>query len=154
MNIIFLDIDGVLVNRRSLKERSGMKAVGDPVCVGNLNRLIALADARLVISSSWRFCGLEEMKLILSYWGVNGTVIGLTPDLSYKSPESNIWICPLRGEEIQKWLDENTGVWNDFVILDDDADMSHLEGKLVRTDFEIGLTDNDVKAALKILFDI
>ena len=40
MNIIFLDIDGVLVTRKSITERSGINAKFDPVAVRRLNRIV------------------------------------------------------------------------------------------------------------------
>ena len=38
-----------------------------------------------------------------------------------------------------------------FVILDDVADMEHLDDRLVRTRFETGLEDEHVEAAVAIL---
>jgi hypothetical protein len=140
MKVIFLDIDGVLVNRRSLKERSGMRAVADHKCVYVLNHILDTTKAKLVISSAWRFCGLEEMRLILNHWGVRGEVLGITPDLTRKV--LGVYSAVERGEEIQQWLNE-TPADITYVILDDDDPGDSWHSRWVRTQFESGLTEAD-----------
>ncbi|HZC25018.1 MAG TPA: HAD domain-containing protein, partial [Candidatus Binatia bacterium] len=92
MKLIFLDVDGTLVTKRTLAERLALglagQAVADPACVDALNQLIAETGARIVLSSSWRFCGKLEMEAVLKLWGVDlkgwtfaDQPIGLTPDL-------------------------------------------------------------------------
>lgn len=150
--LVFLDIDGVLVTQRTLKGRSGLRAVADPNCVKALNHILAETDAFLVISSSWRFCGLEEMWLILTHWGVQGCVVGITPDLTVK--EGSIYQSVPRGREIQAFIDElaaNGRAVHGFVILDDDPDMEHLLPWLVKTQFETGLTMEHANQAIAIL---
>ena len=57
-----------------------------------------------------------------------------------------------RGLEIQKWLDDNPQGENVvFVILDDDSDMEHLMDRLVQTDHEFGLTQEDAGKAILML---
>lgn len=147
-SIVFLDIDGVLVNRRSLRERSGSKAVADPACVQALNDIAVPTESCIVLSSSWRFCGLEEMRRILQYWGVWSSPIGMTPDLTTQEP-SGIYVAAPRHREIRQWMEEN-GTPERFVILDDDRD-AEIEGHFVRTVFERGLTQEDVAKAIEIL---
>lgn len=154
MKAIFLDIDGVLVNRRSLKERSGMRAVADRGCVDALNRVIVSGGpgsfVPIVLSSSWRFCGLEEMRLILRHWGVWGELIGCTPDLTRVPSESGgLYVGVPRSLEIQAWMGVN-GRPEEFVILDDDRD-ADVDGRLVATEFESGLTHADANRAIRIL---
>lgn len=149
MRVAFLDIDGVLVNRRSLKERSGLKAVGDPRCVYALNYLLQVSMAKVVVSSSWRFCGLEEMRLILCHWGMRGDVIDITPDLTRKV--LGVYSAVERGEEIQQWLDEHPE-YTDYVILDDDDPGERWHQRWVRTVFERGMTEHDARRALQLFF--
>jgi hypothetical protein len=62
MNIIFLDIDGVLNSHRKLKEvyerthkpHSGYNYPFDEICLSNLKVLVELTNSKLVITSSWR----------------------------------------------------------------------------------------------------
>lgn len=148
--VLFLDIDGVLVTARTLKLRSGRRAVADPLCVSELNRVTYSVDANLVLSSSWRFCGLEEMRLVLRHWGVDAPLISMTPDLTEKSGPEGLYSGVPRGREIQAWLDEHFGV-HQFAIVDDDADMEHLSARLVRTQFQHGLTKSDADQLIKLL---
>ena len=151
MKVIFLDFDGVIVTAQTLKDRSKLEKLGNFKCIKNLNKIIRATNAKIVISSSWRFSGLNELKLILKYWGCEGEVIGMTPDLSYKD-ENDHWWGVLRGYEIQKWLDDNQNLnIESFVILDDHADMDHLSTNYIQTDFAVGITDIDVVNAIKLL---
>jgi hypothetical protein len=82
LKVIFLDIDGVLVNRRSLRRRSGQQSTGDGPRVNALNRIIETTHAELVLSSTWRLdYGREEMDEILARWGVRATLVGATVDM-------------------------------------------------------------------------
>ena len=55
-----------------------------------------------------------------------------------------------QGDEITLWFRRNVGVFN-YVILDDDSDMTvHME-HLVQTSFDDGLTRADVDKAIEIL---
>lgn len=150
--IVFLDIDGVLVNRRSLIERSGLRAIGDGDCVDALNHVTDTTGAEIILSSSWRFCGLNEMRLILRHWGVKAPLIGMTPDLT-RSPTKHgeLYVGVPRGREIQAWLDEAEVKPERFVIIDDDCDMEHLRGSLIKTEFEVGLTMMDALLAIEML---
>ena len=144
-NILFLDVDGVLVNRKSLMRHSGIDAKGDPDCVAALNRIIAETDARVVVSSCWRIgTTLPWLRETLRSWGVRAKVIGKTPDFKFTTP---------RGHEIEAWLAEFSKgrEVGRIVILDDDADMDGLSKFLVQTEFEPGLTDDDAGQAIKIL---
>jgi hypothetical protein len=72
-------------------------------------------------------------------------VIGRTPRLGTE-----------RGEEIQKWIDDNPEIMKDvdnFVILDDDGDMCHFVGTehFVKTDNKVGF-DYIKKEHLSMLF--
>jgi len=148
MKAIFLDIDGVLVTRRTLKERSGMRSVADPKCVYALNFLLRTSGAVLVVSSSWRFCGLNELQAIFDYWKVSFPIHGLTPDLTRK--DGALYIGVPRGQEIQAYLDANPEI-KQFVILDDECDMAHLEADLLRTTFDDGLTEDIAHQAISKL---
>lgn len=154
--IIFLDIDGVLINLKSL--RAGRDEEGlhrpDPECVERLNLLTDTFDAQIVVSSTWRKYGLQKITQILAGWGVAGKVIGATPDLSYIR-ESGIAVAPTRGDEIRAWLDVTSRGKREvgqFVILDDDRDMGDLLPYLVQIDPERGLSDDDVDKARMVIW--
>jgi hypothetical protein len=125
MKVIFLDFDGVLTTR------STQFGFGDPSCVMALNQITSLTDAKIVVSSPWRFQGLKAVRENLRNWGVVAEVIDVTPRLPDDSGT--------RGDEIRQWLIENPVV-SRFIILDDDIDMGVLRGHLIRCDSELGLT--------------
>lgn len=154
MRVIFLDIDGVLVNRWSLSNHSGIYAKAHPDCVAALNYIVEETGACIVVSSTWRHAGVSKMRDFLSEWGVKAKVLGCTPDLSRK--EGRLFIGTVRGDEIQAWLDGLSGHFGpveSFVILDDDNDMRHLKDRLVRTEFVCGLTMLDAEKAVALLTD-
>lgn len=148
VKVVFLDIDGVLVTARTLKERSGRYKVADTKCIYALNHLTTITEASIVISSSWRFCGANEMRAIFNLWGVYAPIVGITIDLTRKDGETYIPVP--RGLEIQEWLDAHPEV-ESFVILDDECDMAHLESFMVKTKFDCGLTEQDAHKAIEIL---
>src|SRR5689334_9681956 len=135
MKVIFLDIDGVMVNRASYRlPRIDGHARAHPDCVSALNHLIEQTVAHMVISSVWRIGGVSFMRDMLNAWGVKGKVLGCTPDLCHQKDSHLIVEGKERGDEIQAWLDEREKFRGDvesFVILDDDSDMKHLQPRLV-----------------------
>lgn len=140
---LFLDIDGVLINRNSLRKASGLKAKADADCVAMLNRITDATGARIVVSSTWRRGGKKVITEKLRLWGVTGRVIGCTPILNSGD----------RGEEIQAYIDESARPIGSFIIIDDDSDMLHLSGRLIQTKFESGLTMSDSEKAIAMLTD-
>lgn len=138
MKIIFLDVDGVLINSNAIKLGFGKV---DRQCVLLLNKLTDVTGAAIVFSSCWRIGRtIEECRELLSNWGVTGSVLDRT---------INDWGAT-RGKEIQLWLNAHKEV-EIFVIIDDGSDMGLLILNLVQTDFEFGFTDDDYDKALKIL---
>lgn len=165
MNVIFLDIDGVLNNCNTRCDDVGWRhQQGDkiripiePLCIERLNRLVAETGAKVVISSSWRmFADFDELGLALAGYGLVADVVGETPDVINDPVWMEKWRTregvPFayerleRGMEIQEYLDNHPEVTN-FVILDDCQDMAHLRPWLVLTDPCVGLDDPDVERA-------
>lgn len=153
---IFLDIDGVLNSEQYYVEKpeserikefnskfrrhiaSGLANI-NPEAVSLLNTLINKTEAKIVISSSWR--GDYALQSIFTLAGINSSIYGETPRLESR------W----RGMEINKWLEGVEGPYK-YVIIDDDNDM--LESQLnnfVQTDWKVGLTEENINEAIKIL---
>lgn len=153
MRVIFLDFDGVLVNRNSftmnrIPFRSASFARADPECVKELNRVIEKTGAKVVVSSAWRLGrNRKEMfafvKTVLAGWKVKAEVIGMTPDLSRVSlATQTMYVAVARGKEIRTWIEKRKSEI-EFVILDDDSDMDGLSDRHVKTNFKVGLTAKD-----------
>ena len=127
----------------------------DPVAVQRLNRLVRETDAKVVVSSSWRHGRtLAELRCILEAVGFEGPVIGKTPNyVPNRDPMSKRQVGQ-RGDEIHTWL-EAASLFDieveQFVILDDNDDMSHLMDRLVLTTMETGLLDWHVDQAVEML---
>lgn len=96
MNIIFLDVDGVL--------NSNLKpGYFDHDCLSNLGSILTRTKANIVISSSWRTIP-DMYQSLLSVLHENGVdperILGCTPNLNGAGS---------RAEEIVRWLDANAG---------------------------------------------
>ena len=159
INIIFLDVDGVLNSRAYLNNHKDPEDEIDMRAVERLAKIYRQCNCKIVLSSSSReLCG-DEMKAphsmykylesCLAKYGM--TIMDVTP-----------MILSNRPEEIDAWLADNKDLVKNYVSLDDDFDEEHYEsfglgGHLVKTDFfvnnesEGGLQEQHVKKAKKIL---
>lgn len=149
-NIIFLDVDGVLVNPETCiaeDDKCGYSYF-DPISARLVRRLCEEHNCRIVISSSWRkLLNAESMKAILG---------AVCPRLGHYMYTDDRWctISPTngyRGEEIKAWIDKYSSQFNSFVILDDDSDMEPFMDNFVHTDAYRGFRLEDFIKADKIL---
>ncbi len=84
--VIFLDLDGVLNTEEyfnSLKEKGlpTEDAFGNlfsPNAVANLQQIVDATNAQIVVSSSWRFAGLNMLKLMWKERHLPGKVYDIT----------------------------------------------------------------------------
>ena len=141
--IIFLDVDGVL-NSEYTNARSpeGHVGVMDSK-VKLLSKLVEETNADIVISSDWRLIKDADYQYLINKLRYKGRIEikGETPNLGWSH----------RGTEIKSYLDDHpTDAW---VVLDDIvfSDFKIVEGHLVLTDPEFGLTEADVEKAKRIL---
>tara|TARA_R110000824_G_scaffold12226_7_gene53644 strand:- start:57648 stop:58133 length:486 start_codon:yes stop_codon:yes gene_type:complete len=160
MNVVFLDVDGVLNAENSTGQVWGSGTymqysawIIDPVLVERLNRISKeVNNLTIVLSSSWRYAeqsGHIDINNMLEEKGYVGPKI-IERTICDDENEEAIPSQP-RGKEIQRWLDEHPEVEN-FVILDDDDDMAHLMPNLIQTSFEDGgLLDKHVDEAIRRL---
>lgn len=146
MKVIFLDIDGVLVTRNSIiyqylnfpddtDIRFSKKAVK------NLNKLIRLTKAKIVISSTWRlFHSLEDLKNIIKKQGISGEIISTT-SVEKATIEEGI----PRGQKISDWLEQHPEV-EQYVIIDDDVQADCIQFhpyNCVETSYKRGFSPED-----------
>jgi len=165
MNIIFLDVDGVLNSERSFMAGGDrMKQYGidnpddpywmkitrctiDPIACDLINRLCTACDAKIVVSSTHRKHfpdsdkKLEQMKEYFANLGVKPEyIIDWTECLS--TP---------RGVEIQDWLERHPETER-YVIIDDSSDMlEHQMEYFVRCDGLIGFSADNLRQAMSLL---
>jgi len=148
MKIIFLDIDGVL--------NSVETAEIFPAAIQNLNHIIQVSNAELVISSFWNYLyPLDQINGKLAEAGVCKPAFAATREIGSNQDHSSVVTASAIGaksQEIQLWLEKQTGITS-FVIFDDDPiyiSKAH-EHHAVIVDPEKGLTKEDADHALLIL---
>jgi len=170
--IVFLDFDGPIIPSLSWRRTPGFGSYDDydevtagymiddgrvtwheptawPPCIKELNRITDKTGAKIVVSSAWRAAGYEAVRDDLKRWGATAEVIDITP-CGFVHSRTYGKDAPLRGEEIQQWLDANPDV-KSFVIFDDDNDMAHLRPYLVLTPMSTGITRELADRAIRIL---
>lgn len=136
MKILFLDFDGVLKPLHEDFSKEACKRVDE--------LLIKEPSLRIVVSSSWRTQGLQAIRGILGGLGIDPIKV---IDITEGMPEHAL---KTRDHHIKKWLRDHPDV-DTFVILDDTAELPDFSHKYVKPDSCIGLTDEDIENALKIL---
>jgi hypothetical protein len=147
MKIIFLDFEGVLqINRSRSKPYRPGSPTFDRESVANLNLLIKLTDAKIVVTSSWRLDSDLPLQHLVDFEGVIGEVVGQTPylGLGYHG----------RGAEIHAFLREDNFPIEQFVILDDDIEhdiADHFPNSLVRTDMATGFDEATFRKAIEVM---
>lgn len=147
MNIIFLDVDGVLnsinklieVYKETGKPHSGYAYPFDEKCMKNLQILVKETNSKLVITSTWRKDeeGRKTLLSELKKYGLDKEVKGYTP----------ILVNEKREKEIKEYLSILKEVPK-FIILDDDVDMEELLRFLIKTNPQTGLTSENVQEAI------
>ena len=131
---LFLDFDGVLNTEhyqnvlmhdgKALQDGHG--AFFDPETVEQLRRIINETHADIVVSSSWKYYGLDAMQDLWEARQMPGKIIDITP-----SAVSDNWLLtanlddlaamkPCKGMEIVSWLADNAGKDAKYVIIDDE----------------------------------
>lgn len=133
--IVFLDIDGVLNQLQ--------KDYIDENCVANLAVLVHRLDAKIVLSSTWRF--------------------GYTHNFDYCTPQIQHLIRVLRNFDLQIWSRTSESAKtrteeiqsylymypDDYIILDDDMSLFTSTNNLYLVNCKTDLTSKDVRKLLR-----
>lgn len=111
--IIFLDFDGVLntarwhsqANEDEQKDEYGDSF--DPEAVTNLAKIIEETGADIVVSSSWKFMGLQTMRKMWKDRNLPGKIVGITPnavsdEFLLNTDLDNVDIFAIKGQEIKE----------------------------------------------------
>lgn len=164
MNVVFLDIDGVL-NGHDWDEGAQSNRI-QYRCVCQLNRIIRATDCKFVLSSAWRYMLLDRGRkfrpamtttgfeyLMRTHGACGFRLLGTTAadaDFGW-TLENNL---PVRGLQIQAWLEQNSekhGVERYVAIDDDDLDITPLGIPLVQTNPKWGLSMRKAAEAIRFL---
>ena len=145
MNIIFLDIDGVVSTLRShfaYETGKSLIQAWDPTCCKLVTNLCKFHYAKIVISSTWRFS--EEITSFIKKYGFT--------EYMHKDWRTIRLRGELRGREIQEWINRHEGEISNYIILDDDSDMlRHQSPHFIQTNTDEGFGANDYIKCEKIL---
>ena len=174
MNLIFLDVDGVLNTHQPLEERV-MCGKLHASKVRRLNLLIQETDARIVLSSAWRYLvhrgemNLTGLGWLLRSHGAIDCLVGITRPDTMERPKwdgSTPWqpCNNERGQQIREWIDNNEEHWRletphrqperveRYVVIDDlDLGISEAKHPFVHVNGQRGFTWADYDKALEIL---
>ena len=150
MNIIFLDVDGVLNNWKDAKEH--YERTKKPYwcydwpfskkSMKELRKLIKQTNAKLVLSSTWRNdkIGRKKFKKALRKYRIEYALIGYTKYLDGK-----------RELEIQTYLKKLNKKVN-FIILDDNEYyFEELKDHLILINSWEGFNEEDTKKSIQLL---
>jgi len=163
MNVLFLDMDGVINHRPTRAQLDSYKGhwskefeneiIGiHPPLVEHLRQILDFSGAVLVSSSSWRY--FEDHPTVGNDWRETlaemlrrdkSIFIGNTPVLGDSKDR--------RGKEIKKWIEDNNFTGKYCVIDDNVDDIVNIipENLVVETDSAIGLTHELALSAIDIL---
>lgn len=148
MKVLFVDVDGVLNNRRTIHEATDYVGLDKEMCF-HLGRIKLHTGCELVMSSSWRFQmeSVADVEKAIGY-----KFYARTPLFTAKESEFR------RGEEIREWLFSHRtmvgwdGAIERLAILDDDNDFyPEQQPFFFKTSFEVGLTREIADAVIKHL---
>lgn len=167
--IIFLDFDGVLNTEKYYCE---LKSKGlpcddkygqlfDPEAVANLRKIIDATGARIVVSSSWRYMGLNVLQRMWYDRDLPGRIVDITPlhlldDKLCDTDLTQVDMLSLcRGNEIKWYFDEVLDANSNsrrFVIFDDLKEvLPELQDHFVRIDPIVGITEEDVEKTIVVI---
>lgn len=149
-NVLFLDFDGVLNSKYTKEKWKGWAGLEDQKLI-LLKELVEDTKSIIVLTSSWRHywdfasgkeCEASTGNYIYRKFRDNGLTI-----------RSKTESMGGRGKEIRAWLDKYPhGNW---MVLDDeifvDFEKYGIIPHLIKTDYEFGLTENDVQNAKEFI---
>lgn len=152
MKIVFLDIDGVLNHEKFYSDTKTNRTIRkyrknniDPRSAKLVVDLCKQTGAKIVISSSWRFDGLDELTKRLRIAGIKDNyVLGVC---SLERPHE--FGGTNKGTVIQRYIDENN--IDKYVILDDEDMLETQKPYFIKTSRWTGFTKEDLKRAINIL---
>ena len=140
MNVLFLDVDGVL-NTQRLIATNGNQSIGSEY-VDRLQRIVEQTGVVIVLISSWRIYPLRMELLADRLAQVGLTLFDKTVNLENVD----------RAEEINEWLGRHQDVER-FVILDDGLDAgTGFDQEFFKTDFwNGGLTEEIAQQVVRYI---
>ena len=144
MKIIFLDIDGVLTTPDSC-----WGLIKDKLAL--IGQIVFSTEAKIVITSSWAVGCKTAEEFIEKTFSKDMRDSLFVKSIIDVTEQAEYW-DDTRGKQIERWLGKHEDEVENYVIIDDDADF--LDEQLfsfVQTDTFEGITEREVKLAIKLL---
>ena len=161
-NVIFLDIDGVL-NSKFWNESHQME-ISDGTLIDQKNikllaELVNKTGAKIVLHSGWKMwfdanlkpLRNESERLVNMLNDVGLSIYDVTPDLATEEIRRSKKFSLVKADEIILWLKLHEEVTEWIVIDDLDLHNELIGSHQIKTDSRVGLTMEDVEAAMKLL---
>lgn len=158
IKIIFLDVDGVL-NCHSTKDRVGEYTGIDDEKVSLLKEIVDKSQAKIVLTSSWKYNWFKEKELKIKQDGfANRLDEKLAKEGLIIADKTEDTIPARRGEGILHYIEEQARkniIIDKYVILDDetwDYTYEHIAHHLVQSSYyQNGLETKHVRKAIEKL---
>lgn len=157
MNVIFLDIDGVLNSNFWNDEHQ--KEISDGTLIDSekielLSTLVNEFSAQVILHSGWKYWFNEEieplriesvkLKEMLKQCNVN--IDGITPDLANDEIKRTKKFSLVKADEILLWVSEHSD--SNWIVIDDlDLHNERVAERQIKTDASVGLTEDDIEKA-------
>lgn len=142
---IFLDVDGVLNNHQARKKYRGREM--RIICDDNLLQFVELINKiedkyLIVLTSTWRY-SIDSINILKKAF--NKYNLKLSDYLDIDQSKS-------RGEMIIEYCQQRNILHDDIIIIDDGY-IAELPDRLVKCNYDSGLTSNEVENALMLLYN-
>lgn len=149
---IFLDIDGVL---NTVPPQRPI----EPEKVKLLAQIVHTTGAKIILHSGWRVWFDNRMQplrnesadLVRLFAQEGLTLSGMTPDLTTEEIRRTKRFSLVKAAEILAWLNDHPGVQRWLVLDDLDLHNIAVADHQVTPISSLGLTENDIPAAIRML---
>ena len=157
MKVIFLDIDGVLNSEDFLKNNPNQAI--DKSSVSILKNIVDKTGADIIMSSGWRLWFDDNMMPEDGYSQCLYDILcefkiglsGKTPDFSTEEIRTKKTFSHVKAKEIIAWLNEHEIV-DKYVVIDDlDLNNEEIKAHLIRTNGQVGITEDDGMRVIDML---
>lgn len=157
MNIVFLDIDGVLNSNFWEKEHQKEISNGTLIDINKIELLSGLINefsAKIVLHSGWKYwfdedltpltVEAERLTEMLGKYGLN--ISAVTPDFADEEIKRTKKFSLVKAKEILAWLEAHPN--SNWVVIDDlDLHNEIVSEHQVMTNNSVGLTLEDIEKA-------
>lgn len=140
---IFLDVDGVLNNNQDRKKYrdSEMRII----CEANLLQFVDLINrienkCLIILTSTWRY-SIDSIKILKKALNKYNLKLYDYIDIDYFKS---------RGEMIVEYCQQKNILHDDIIIIDDGC-VTELSERLIKCNYDLGLTSKEVERAIKLL---